>query len=441
MRVIGYFLTELNQENAGQEIDDKKAKLEAFCHSKNHTLIDVYHDMAGKRQPKPNLKKLLAEIGQAEKGFLVVIPDTTAIGHSLEDAITTILDLRKLNSSVLCLDGDNSDPLQNALLSFQKEGKGERIRTGMRTKAFAGMGLGKSPIGYIINNDSRLEIYKEEAKIVRWIYHLYTNEQLGVRKIAQSLNEDKIVTRNNAKWSMVSVRDILRNKTYVGTYSRLGSNIVSNHPSIISIDTYKDAQLKLAKGSKAKQRYPREPFLLSGLLDCGDCENKMIGSTKHQKYVLRDGKTTVGRYRYYQCSSKANRNVCKYHTWKTDDLEKLFLAKLSDSVPKNREVSVSIQTSAIQNSDNNIDLYKLVRNASIGTISLDDLQLKFNSLKKIPKTNATTAPVFKKTYNLNSQLQNDNWSNMDFKDKQALLKSIVKKATLIDSNIEITLNI
>jgi hypothetical protein len=286
-----------------------------------------------------------------------------------------------------------------------------------------------------------LEISQEGAKIVRWIYHLYTNEQLGVRKIAQSLNEDKIVTRNNAKWSMVSVRDILRNKTYVGTYSRLGSNIVSNHPSIISIDTYKDAQRKLAKGPKAKQRYPREPFLLSGLLDCGDCENKMIGSTKHQKYVLRDGKTTVGHYRYYQCSSKANRNVCKYHTWKTDDLEKLFLAKLSATVPKNKDISVSTKTDAAQNSDNNTDLYKLVRNASIGTISLDDLQLQFNLLKKISKTSAASASVLQKTYNLDAQLQNSNWANMGFKDKQDLLRAIVRKATLIDSRIEIALNI
>ena len=441
MRVIGYFLIGPNQDKAEQEIDERRAALEAFCSSKNHTLVDVYHDIAGKKQPKPNLKQLLVEISQAGKGFLILIPNTTTIGHSLEDAISTILDLHRLNSSVMCLDGNNPDPLQNALLTFQKEGKGERIRSAMRAKAFSGMGLGKPPIGYVINDDGRLEISKEEAKIVRWIYHLYTNDQFGVRKISQSLNEDKIVTRNNVKWSMVRVRDILRNKAYVGTYSRFGSNIVSNHPSIISIDTYKDAERKLAKGPKAKQRYPREPFLLSGLLECGDCENKMIGSTKHQKYVLRDGKTTVARYRYYQCSSRTNRNVCKYHTWKTDDLEKLFLAKLSDAVPKNKEISVPTKTEAAQKSDNNIDLYKLVRSASTGTITLNDLQLQLNLLKKISKINTESLPLLQKTYNLDAQLQNDNWINMGFQDKQDLLRAIVKKATLIDSRIDITLNV
>ena len=88
-----------------------------------------------------------------------------------------------------------------------------------------------------------------------------------------------------------------------------------------------------------------------------------------------------------------------------------------------------------------IDLYKLVRNASIGTISLDDLQLQFNSLKKISKTKPAPVPVLKKTYNLDSQLQNDNWTNMSFNDKQNLLRAIVSNATLVDSHIEITLNI
>ncbi len=45
---------------------------------------------------------------------------------------------------------------------------------------------------------------------------------MGIRLIARRLNEEGLKTRRGGNWSMVSIRDILRNRVYLGTYSRFG---------------------------------------------------------------------------------------------------------------------------------------------------------------------------------------------------------------------------
>ena len=52
-----------------------------------------------------------------------------------------------------------------------------------------GRGLGKPPFGYHNGADGLLEIVKDEASIVELIYRLYTKDGLGLRLIAQHLNE------------------------------------------------------------------------------------------------------------------------------------------------------------------------------------------------------------------------------------------------------------
>ena len=57
---------------------------------------------------------------------------------------------------------------------------------------------------------------------MRYIFRLYLKDGLGIRRIARRLNEEGLRTRRDGLWSMVTVRDILRNRAYVGTYSRFG---------------------------------------------------------------------------------------------------------------------------------------------------------------------------------------------------------------------------
>jgi site-specific DNA recombinase len=121
---------------------------------------------------------------------------------------------------------------------------------------------------------------------------------------------------------MVTVRDILRNRAYVGTYSRFGVRVPASHPPLISRDDFQRVQERLDERRPKSVARETSRFLLSGLAYCGYCGNKMIGVTRRQRWTRRsDGEVRTALYRYYQCESRTNRSLCDYHTRRAEALE------------------------------------------------------------------------------------------------------------------------
>jgi len=120
---------------------------------------------------------------------------------------------------------------------------------------------------------------------------------------------------------MVTVRDILRNRAYVGTYARFGIRVPASHAPLISQEDFRRVQETLDQRRPLSVSRQLSPFLLSGLTYCGYCGNKMIGVTRKQKWQRGDGSVRAAQYRYYQCESRTNRSLCDYHTKRAEALE------------------------------------------------------------------------------------------------------------------------
>jgi site-specific DNA recombinase len=158
---------------------------------------------------------------------------------------------------------------------------------------------------------------------------LYLHEDLGIRLIARRLNEEGHRTRRGGNWSMVSIRDILRNRVYLGTYSRFGVRVPGSHPALITPDDFRAVQDKLnARRNNYSKRQP-SPFLLAGIVQCGHCGNKMIGVSRRQSWKRRSGSEGKASYRYYQCESRTNQSMCDYHTQRADELEEEVRGRLA----------------------------------------------------------------------------------------------------------------
>src|SRR2546422_630290 len=140
-----------------------------------------------------------------------------------------------------------------------------------RTRAVKGEALGRPPYGYRVGPRRRLVVVTEEGSVVRFIFRLYLKDGLGIRRIARRLNEDGLRTRRQGLWSMVTVRDILRNRAYVGTYSRFGVRVPASHAPLISQEDFQRVQEQLDQRRPASQSRKISPFLLSGLAYCGYC--------------------------------------------------------------------------------------------------------------------------------------------------------------------------
>ena len=198
----------------------------------------------------------------------------------------------------------------------------------MQNRTLRGKGLGRPPYGYRNGEEGALDVVKEEAPVVELIFRLYTRDRMGMRLIVQHLNERGITTRRGKNWNVVSVRDILKNTVYIGTYTRFGLRMPGSHEPIIPRDVFREAQ-DIVRERRPLGRVSRaEPYLLSGLAYCDSCGNKMMGATRRQLWRDKDGNRSRATYRYYQCQSRNNQSVCGYHTWREADLEGAVLAQI-----------------------------------------------------------------------------------------------------------------
>ncbi|MFQ5924819.1 MAG: recombinase family protein [Dehalococcoidia bacterium] len=334
MKAIGYFRVKAEHETKGMppSVTEQKEGFFRFCQERGHqpvvTFVDVDSmDEIGNAQ----YQRMLGYIGREEEGFVVAVKALDQLNPDPQGAVRCLLELEDLGATVLCTDEELVDPLGTALRAWstQKGEKGERVKKGMRLRVVKGKGLGKPPFGYRVGADKKLEIVPEEAATVVLIYQLYLQENMGFRLIARYLNERGVTTRKGGRWSIVGIGDILRNRAYLGTYSRLGIRVPESHPAIITSPLFRKVQEKLDAKPKAARYVPRSPFLLSGLVYCGSCGNRMIGVSRRESWIRRkDRGRSHGEYRYYQCQSRTNQSVCQYHTRRAEVLEGTVIATL-----------------------------------------------------------------------------------------------------------------
>jgi len=336
MRAIGYF--RVTSDGAGRVLpsllEEQEQGFSRFCQERGYEPVTsfVEVDSAGKVS-NTQYQQMLSYIRKQGDGLIVVVKSLGHLHPDPQEMVRRLLDLDDLGTKVVSTDDEFTDPLAAALHAWsayrEGEKRGDMVREGMKRKAIRGKGLGKPPFGYRIGADKDLEIVPEEAATVGLIYRLYLQDNMGVRLIARYLNEQGITTRKGGRWSIVGIRDILRNRAYLGTYTRFGIRVPESHPAIVSTETFNKVQERLNAAPRKRGYGPRSPFLLSGLVYCGYCGNKMIGVNRSQTWTrYKDGAKSRGRYRYYQCQSRTNQSVCQYHTRRAEELEITVVATL-----------------------------------------------------------------------------------------------------------------
>ena len=330
MRALGYFRTKSTDD---AEVDEIKRRFHNYCELNLHAPVKLFIS-----NNKTNLTKdkeylnLLEYIRNENSEYLVIVRDAKDLGSDIESVARIIAVFYKLKALVKCASEDYPDPIQNAFRELRPKGvsltRSVSIKNIMQTKAMEGKVLGRPPYGYTINSEGFLEPVTNEASVVELIFKLYTKDQIGLRLIAQHLNDRQLSTRKGSRWSVVGIRDVLKNPVYLGTYTRYGIQRPNSHEPIIPAEVFRMAKEQTSKRKPIGRVFNADPFILSGMLYCSGCENKMMGVTRRQTWKTKDGKRQNGVYKYYQCQSKNNSSVCDYHTWKSSLLEQNVIMQL-----------------------------------------------------------------------------------------------------------------
>jgi site-specific DNA recombinase len=188
-------------------------------------------------------------------------------------------------------EGEVRKDLDATFAKWENAKRVERSLRGKRGKAERGLFVaGRAPFGYVIDKAALggLGVNEPEAEIVRYIFHLYVNEELSIRGIARRLTDEKRVTYSGrTTWAQSTVRNILKSTTYIGNcfynkFKRLknGRSLAKRDKAhwikikvtpIVDKALFDAAQAKLHKSKTEARRKPKRFYLLGGMVYCEKC--------------------------------------------------------------------------------------------------------------------------------------------------------------------------
>ena len=469
MRAVGYFRETKGKK--GQSLADQSRAFLEFCRENGYEAAAAFLDGAAEDGERPGYRQLIDFLKQrTDRGFTVVlVPSVEGLGDDLREVTRRYFQLASLGAKVMCLEdgGDSSESLLSLWADKEGERLGSKVQAAMRRKAVKGEVLGRPPFGYRVGSRRRLEIVPQEAQVVRYIFRLYLRDGLGIRLIARRVNEEEVRTRRGGLWSMVTIRDILRNRAYLGTYTRFGVRVPASHPALISPDDFRRVQERLA--SRRREPTTRQPslFLLSGLVSCGYCDSKMIGVSRRQRWRRRDGSEKTAEYRYYQCESRTNRSLCDYHTRRTRDLEEevreallgrgLFavptMLRAGDeaAVLKEAEARCRRLRGRLRRLDKRLEEYMSAAargrlsperlHALNVDIAAEELSLEENLVEaqRVAQLQASEADRRRQKERALARLR-DEWGRLQPEEQQALFRELLERVVLRDDGIQVLLH-
>ena len=315
MRAIGFFRRP-NDNSPAAASYDPLADIQSYCERNYHQLIAT-HAIGGGVSTEQAYASV-ADSFRAGRPALVIIPDASHLAEDLETFVGRMVELVELGGEVRCTDADRPDPLQSAeeLLSLKGRSavRQRRVRDAILAKASRGQVLGRTPYGYQAGANGQLKIVPEEAELVKRVFELYAEPSdahgersrggAGLRVIARSLNEAGHRTRQGHPWTPVAIAGILRNRAYLGTYSRYGVRIVGSHTPIIGRELFNLAEEVTESRRPVRKRRSPEPFLLSGLLRSAISGRSMFGLTRKRAWTRQDGTPMEKTYRYYEAPQR-----------------------------------------------------------------------------------------------------------------------------------------
>lgn len=363
MRAVGYYRPHEpapSNPASGSEFHgpSPRAEIERFCAEESHNLVDVIRPDGSNGSDSAQFERLLGSLtGPGALPVLVVIPDTGHLASDLETLVERLLAIDGADADVRCAEIDLPDPLQNGLerlgLKGRKAATARRVRDSILAKAARGEVVGRTPYGYTAALDGTLTPVPEEAAVVREVFDLYAgprtggdeaaerpDEGMGLRRISAELLAQGRTTRHGNPWSPVALAGMLRNRAYVGTYSRHGFRLASSHEPLVERDRFNRVQELLARRKPRRRVRARRVFPLGSIARCALCGRALHGLTRTRRWRRRSGESVERSYCYYECPARVG-SADEHPSWRADALESAVLGQLGSLVASRPHAQVT----------------------------------------------------------------------------------------------------
>ncbi|MBU5627676.1 recombinase family protein [Oscillibacter sp. MSJ-2] len=241
----------------------------------------------------------------------------------------------------------------------------ERLKFGFRQAIKNGHVLGNDKLWGYDKKDCVLTVNEEEAQVVRRIFDLYANQQMGIRRISQTLYDEGFTSRKGNAFNVLTIRHILCNPKYKGWYCANKSQTVDYRskrkvfldesewvmypdpsiPAIVSEELwdranalYKRRSEQMMAHQSAAEFHNRYPY--SGKIICEE------HGTSYHRQVLKSAK---GEKEVWQCRVYRNRGraACSAPQLRTTELDQI-MAHIFDQLAQNKQAIVDAVVKVIQ---------------------------------------------------------------------------------------------
>jgi DNA invertase Pin-like site-specific DNA recombinase len=312
-------------------LENQRDMCSAYIRSQRHRewleLATRYDDdgISGSTLSRPGLQRLLADIQQ---GLVdnVVIYKLDRLTRSLAQFMQLVELFDKFGVTFVCVTQtfDTKDTVGRLILNilltfaqFEREMTADRMRDRFKTLARNGQWVGgRIPLGYDLV-EQRLIVNRTEAALIREIFERFV--ALGsYSRLAEELRDKGRRTKTWVSWKGITqgghimrlgtVRNVLKNRIYIGEITHKGQSYPARHEAIVPRALWDEAEAVRGRLALSRLAARKDANQLAGLLYDG------IGR------IMRISNPITGRkvYRYYASDPQRAASAPRARTIRVD---------------------------------------------------------------------------------------------------------------------------
>ncbi len=241
----------------------------------------------------------------------------------------------------------------------------ERLKFGFRQAIKNGHVLGNDRIWGYDKKDCVLTIDEEEAQVVRRIFDLYANRQMGIRRISRTLLDEGFTSRRGNAFNVLTIRNILCNPKYKGWYCANKSQTVDYRskrkvfldesewvmypdpsvPAIVSEELwdranalYKQRSRQMKSHQSGAQFHDRYPY--SGKIVCE------AHGTRFHRQAIKSAKGTTETWQCREYRSRGRAGCTAPHL-RTKELDRI-MAEIFDRLAQDKQAIIGAVMSVLR---------------------------------------------------------------------------------------------
>ena len=461
--MTGVIYARYSSDNQREEsIEGQIRENTAFAEKNGIVIAQHYIDRAvsAKTDNRPEFQRMIRD--SAKKTFdVVIVGELDRFSRNRYDSAKYKAALKKNNVRVISATEAISEGAEGIILESVLEGMAEYYSADLAEKVTRGLtenalkcrfnGGNGLPYGYTVDEEKHFQIDPLKALIVAEIFERYAHGE-SIAEIVQSLNARGLKTQKGKAFNNGTLNRMLGNKSYMGVYHYNGIEIPGGVPAIVSEDTFKAVERRMAKNKHASAKNKaEEKYVLTTKLFCGKCHTMMVGDSAQKK--------NGNIYRYYKCAS-AKRHECDKKAVRKEWIEELVLNKVIKVLFDDEALDkIADEIVALLDEDNKViplleaqlkEVRKSIDNvmkaieagiitrstkAKLEELEAEEEQIQLNILKE-----QTSSPKLTKEQIL---FVLDEFCKLDLtleRNRERLIDSLVKCVLLYDNKLVITFN-